>query len=146
VPARFVAESLIEAFPPPSPDDHGRVLLARAAVARDVLPDGLTRAGWEVDVVDAYQTVAASVSEAQREAVAGADTVLFTSSSTVTRFVEAFGVDAVPPTVACIGPITAATAGELGLRVDVVAGEHTVEGLLAELVRFVQASPPSSPA
>jgi uroporphyrinogen III methyltransferase / synthase len=146
VPERFVAESLLEAFPPPSSDDHGRVLLARAAVARDVLPDGLTRLGWDVEVVDAYQTVAAAVGEGHREAVAGADTVLFTSSSTVTRFVEAFGIEAVPPTVACIGPITAATAAGLGLRVDVVAGEHTVEGLLSELVRFVQSSPPSSPS
>ena len=59
VPDRFVAEALLDEFPP-APDDHeGRVLLARAAVARDVLPDGLRERGWVVDVVVAYKTVAA---------------------------------------------------------------------------------------
>jgi uroporphyrinogen III methyltransferase/synthase len=132
VPERFVAESLLEAFP----TGPGRVLLARAAVARDVLPDGLRAAGWEVDVVDAYRTVPASVTEATAAALVGADVVTFTSSSTVERFVEAFGVDAVPPVVACIGPITAATARDRGLAVDVEAEVHSVDGLVAALVAW----------
>jgi uroporphyrinogen III methyltransferase/synthase len=137
VPDRYVAESLLDAFPSPDPDVGGRVVLARAEVAREVLPDGLRAAGWPVDVVAAYRTVAAPITADQREAVATADTILFTSSSTVTRFVEAFGVDATPPVVACIGPVTAATASELGLDVALIAPEHTIDGLLAELVRFV---------
>jgi uroporphyrinogen III methyltransferase/synthase len=133
VPERFVAESLLEALPGPGADG-GRILLARAAVARDVLPDGLRAAGWQVDVVDAYRTVVADVSEAQREAVGRAHAVTFTSSSTVDRFLDALGPGAVPPIVACIGPVTAATARARGLHVDVEAGVHTIDGLVDALV------------
>jgi uroporphyrinogen III methyltransferase/synthase len=147
VPERSVAEGLLQAFPPPPGDRPGRVLLVRAAVGRDVLPDGLRAAGWEVDVVEAYQTRAAPVSEADREAAAGADVVTFTSSSTVERYLEAMAGDlagpegmagpegpAVPPVVACIGPVTAATARAHGLVVDVEADVHTVAGLVDALV------------
>ncbi len=132
VPERFVAESLLEAMA--SAGSPGRVLLARAEVARDVLPDGLRARGWAVDVVDAYRTVPAAVTDRQRAAIAGADIITFTSSSTVDRFVESIGASAAPPIVACIGPVTAATALEHGLTVDVEARVHTVEGLVDALV------------
>ncbi len=135
VPDRFVAERLLEAFPAP-PSGGGRVLLARAAVARDVLPDGLRAAGWGVDVVEAYRTVAVPVTPEGRAAVAGADAITFTSSSTVDRFIEAVGADAVPPVVASIGPITSDTARRHGLVVDVEADAHTVPGLLEALTIF----------
>jgi uroporphyrinogen III methyltransferase/synthase len=135
VPDQFVAEALLDALPDPS-EASGRILLARAEVARDVLPDGLRARGWEVDVVDAYRTVPAARTDASLALLAGADVVTFTSSSTVDRFVEAFGVDAVPPVVACIGPITAETARGHGLRVDVEAAVHTVDGLVAALVAW----------
>jgi uroporphyrinogen III methyltransferase/synthase len=67
------------------------------------------------------------------EAVATADAITFTSSSTVANFVDVAGTDRVPGVVACIGPITAATARDAGLRVDVVAGEHTIAGLVGAL-------------
>jgi uroporphyrinogen III methyltransferase/synthase len=130
VPARYVAEGLLEELPA----GPGRVLLARAAVARDVLPDGLRASGWEVDVAEAYRTVAADLDPAARDGLAGADAITFTSSSTVQRFVELAGRDAVPPVVACIGPVTAATARELGLDVTVEAAEHTIDGLVAALL------------
>jgi uroporphyrinogen III methyltransferase/synthase len=132
VPERFVAEELLDALTDASPS--GRALLARAEVARDVLPDGLRQRGWEVDVVDAYRTVPAAVTAAQRAAIARAHVVTFTSSSTVERFIEAVGVDAVPPVVACIGPVTAATARDHGLQVDIEAEVHTVAGLVDALV------------
>ncbi len=137
VPDRYVAEALAEAFPPP-PAGGGRVLLARAAVARDVVPDALHEAGWSVDVVDAYRTVPSIIDDDARAAVDAADVITFTSSSTVDSFVSAFGVDATPPVVACIGPVTASTAAGHGMRVDVVATIHTVEGLVEELVRFFE--------
>lgn len=133
VPADYVAESLVAAFPV-APHGRRNVLLARAAEARDVLPDGLTAKGWSVDVVAAYETRAAPADEAARAMVASAEVVTFTSSSTVARFVEAFGAEAVPPVVACIGPITAATARDHGLRVDVEAPVHTIAGLVEALV------------
>ncbi len=140
VPEQFVAESLLAAFPAPPADPSqggGRVLLPRAAVARDVLPDGLRAAGWQVDVVEAYRTVTASPTARQREAAATADVITFTASSTVERYLEVKGDDPVPPVVACIGPITADTARRHGLTVDVVADEHTIPGLVAALVAHV---------
>jgi uroporphyrinogen III methyltransferase/synthase len=135
VPERFVAESLLEAMPAPTSAGRGRVLLARAEVARDVLPDGLRDRGWQVDVVPAYRTVPVPVDDGMRSAVAGADVVTFTSSSTVTNFLAALGPDGVPPFVACIGPITAATARQAGLSVDVEAPLHTVDGLVDAVVK-----------
>jgi uroporphyrinogen III methyltransferase/synthase len=123
VPERFVGEALVEAFPTGS----GRVLLPRAAVARDVVPDGLRAKGWQVDVVEAYRTVPAP----SPASVPEADAITFTSSSTVTNFL-ALGLP-VPAVVACIGPVTAQTAEEHGLKVDVVADEHTIEGLVSAL-------------
>lgn len=136
VPERFVAESLLEAFPAP-PTGGGRVLLARAAVARDTLPAGLRDAGWDVDVVEAYRTVPAHPAPAVLDAAATADIVTFTSSSTVTRFLEVVGADRVPPLVACIGPVTAATAREAGLTVAIEASEHTIPGLVQALIDHV---------
>ena len=137
VPERFVAESLLGALP----DGPGRILLARAEVARDVLPDGLRAKGWQVDVVDAYRTVAATVTDEQRAAVATADAITFTSSSTVDRFVEALGADAAPPVIACIGPVTADTARAHGLAVDVEADPHTIQGLLDALTAWATQHP-----
>jgi uroporphyrinogen III methyltransferase/synthase len=133
VPTEHVGEALLDAIGD-LPRDGARLLLARAEVARDVLPDGLRARGWHVDVVDAYRTVPAPITDEQRAAVAGADVVTFTSSSTVERSVEAFGADGLPPVVACIGPITAATARAHGLSVDVEAPIHTIDGLVAALV------------
>jgi uroporphyrinogen III methyltransferase/synthase len=138
VPERFVAESLLDAFPDPEPGGPNRVLLARAEVARDVLPDGLRARGYDVDVVDAYHTVPAPVDDAARRAVADADVITFTSSSTVERFLDAVGADHVPAAVACIGPVTAATARDRGLHVDVEADVHTIDGLVDALVAWAR--------
>ncbi len=140
IPEPFVAEALLEALGAPA-DGQARLLLARAEVARDVLPDGLRARGWHVDVVDAYRTVAASITDGQRAQVADADVITFTSSSTVERFLAAFGPALVPPFVACIGPITAATARQHGLTVDVEASEHTIDGLVAALVAWRTTTP-----
>ena len=107
--------------------------MARALQARDVLPDGLRSKGWDVDVVPVYQTVQPDLSPAQLEAAASADIVTFTSSSTVRHFVDLVGLEAVPSVVACIGPITAQTARELGLSVAIEAQTHTIEGLVEAL-------------
>jgi uroporphyrinogen III methyltransferase/synthase len=66
--------------------------------------------------------------------------VTFTSSSTVERYLEAFGASAVPPVVACIGPVTAATARQRGLHVAVEADVHTIDGLLEALVAYASSN------
>ena len=120
------------------PAGPGRLLLARAEVARDVLPDGLRARGWEVDVVDAYRTVPATVSDEQRAAVRGRRRRSPSPRQLHRRArpSAAFGADGLPPTVACIGPVTAATAREHGLTVDVEAPVHTIDGLVAALVEW----------
>jgi uroporphyrinogen III methyltransferase/synthase len=128
VPASAVAEALVEAFPAGA----GRVLLPQAAAARPVLADGLRAKGWTVDVVEAYRTIPARPSDDALAAAAKADAIAFTSSSTVTSWL-ALGAP-LPPVVACIGPVTAATAAEHGVPVTVVATEHTVDGLVDALV------------
>lgn len=133
VPERFVAESLLEALPAPPPEG-GRVLLARAAVARDVLPEGLRAAGWEVDVVEAYRTERAELDDDRRAAVASADAVTFTSSSTVANLCDAIGPEGVPATVVSIGPVTSATARDRGLVVAAEASPHTIDGLVAAVL------------
>jgi uroporphyrinogen III methyltransferase/synthase len=136
VPARFVAEALVEAFPPPS-RDGARVLLARAEQARDALPAGLRERGYEVDVLPVYRTVAAASDPDALDRVrrGGLDAITFTSSSTVTNFCNLFGDLPDPqPLVASIGPVTSKTALERGLRVDVEAEDHTIDGLVSALL------------
>jgi uroporphyrinogen III methyltransferase/synthase len=134
VPERFVAEGLIEAL-----GDFelagARVLLARAAEARDVLPEWLAEQGAVVDVVGLYETVREQPNAAAIEAAEGADYVTFTSSSTVTNLLEALG-ERFPrdARVVSIGPVTTQTAEAAGLTVDVQAERHDIDGLLQALL------------
>jgi uroporphyrinogen III methyltransferase / synthase len=134
VPERFVAEALVEALAAVAVDGK-RVLVARAAEARDVLPDALRRRGGEVDVVAVYETVREAPEDAAVEAAQAADYVTFTSSSTVTNLTEALG-DRFPAAarIVSIGPVTSATVREAGLEVAVEADRHDVDGLLAALL------------
>jgi uroporphyrinogen III methyltransferase / synthase len=129
VPERSVAEALVEALES-VPVAGRRVLVARAAEARDVLPDALRERGAEVDVVALYDTVPEPLSAEQREALARATYVTFTSSSTVRFFLDAGGQ--VPPgaRVVSIGPVTSASARERGLKVDAEAERHDIVGLI----------------
>jgi uroporphyrinogen III methyltransferase/synthase len=146
VPERFVAESLLEAFPDPTAPG-ARVLLARAEVARDVLPDGLTERGYAVDVLPVYRTRAATPDAALLARVREGrfDAVTFTSSSTVDNFCAQ--VDPRPdpfPLVVSIGPVTSATARARGLRVDAEAEQHTIDGLVTTLLSRFGAATASS--
>ena len=137
VPKRFVAEALLEVMPEPA---GKRFLLPRAALARDTLRTGLQRAGAQVVEVPAYDTILPEpASEILTELEAGVDVLTFTASSTVRNFVAQLGQArarslADQAQVAVIGPITAETARNLGLRVDVVASEYTIGGLVEALV------------
>lgn len=136
VAARSVAEGLLDVFPP----GPGRVLAPQAAGARPTLVDGLRAVGWTVDVVEAYRTQPVEYDDATRAAVAAADVVTFASSSAVDAFVATVGGRAgVPEVVACIGPVTAATARDHGLTVAVEAPDHSAAGLAAALVAYLTA-------
>jgi uroporphyrinogen III methyltransferase/synthase len=133
-PERFVAESLVEAL---ADVPVRRALVARAAQARDVLPDALRARGAEVDVVALYETVAEPIPAALLEEARAADYVTFTSSSTVGFFLAASGGEArfAPHTrIVSIGPVTSETLRVAGLEVAVEAVRHDIDGLLDALV------------
>jgi uroporphyrinogen III methyltransferase/synthase len=135
---QYVAESLLAAFAE-YPMEGKRVLLPRAAVARDLVPTELARRGAQVDVVEAYRTVAPENLAAQiREAFARRpDAITFTSSSTVKNFVAAAGVEALAGVnVISIGPVTSETARSLGVTVRAQAAVYDVDGLVEALVRL----------
>ena len=140
VPERFVAESLAEALAGVAIEGRP-VLIARAAEARDVLPDALTKRGADVDVVALYETVREDPGPEAIEAAAAADYVTFTSSSTVRNLLAAVG-DRFPigARIVSIGPITSETAREAGLTVHVEAERHDIEGLVEALVRDARES------
>ncbi|MDE3166094.1 MAG: uroporphyrinogen-III C-methyltransferase [Acidobacteriota bacterium] len=128
----YVAEGLLEAFAAYA-IAGARILLPRAAVARDLVPVELARRGARVDVVEAYRTVAPeSLAQRIREVFAQrVDLITFTSSSTVQNFVDAAGVDALRGVAAAsIGPITSGTARSLGIEIAVEANPYTVDGLV----------------
>ena len=141
IPERFVAESLLEAFPPATGGDE-RVLVARAEQARDVLPGGFSERGYAVDVLPVYRTVTPSPDPTALERVRGGDVdaLTFTSSSTVTNLCDVLGEVPTQPLVVSIGPVTSKTAMERGLRVDVEAAEHTIDGLVDALLGALGAS------
>jgi uroporphyrinogen III methyltransferase/synthase len=135
VPERYIAEGLVEAL---ADVPLSRALIARAAQARDVLPDALHSRGVEVDVVELYETVAEPMSDRQREAVAGADYVTFTSSSTVRFFFSALGGEApASARLVSIGPVTSQTLREHGREPDVEAKRHDIDGLVDAIVEDV---------
>src|SRR5580692_9754639 len=136
VPKEYVAESVVRSLR--RRVKGTRVLLVRAKVARDVIPRELRQAGAEVDVVEAYETVAPQSSRTRlrsllRNPRRRPHVVTFTSSSTVRNFVALLGSGKASirgVSLASIGPVTSSTLRELGLRVDVEAAEFTIPGLV----------------
>lgn len=135
MPEEYVAESLLESL---SAEDLAgkRVLLPRAAVARDVVPTELRNRGATVDVVEAYRTMLPEgLFDDAREILARKPHwITFTSSSTVQNFIAAAGREALEQVkIASIGPITSATLREHGFEPDAEAAPHTMAGLVAAL-------------
>jgi uroporphyrinogen-III synthase len=139
VPEEYVAESVVRSL-----RDHvagKRILLVRAKVARDVIPQELRKAGARVDVVEAYETV---VPESSRSRLRSLLTdparrphwITFTSSSSVRNFMALLGnkPNLAQVKLASIGPVTSATLRELGLRAEIEAAEYTIPGLIRAIV------------
>ncbi|MGP3918009.1 uroporphyrinogen-III synthase [Nonomuraea sp. 10N515B] len=135
------SEGLVAEWPPYDSmlDPINRVLLPRADISTDTLVAGLTELGWECDDVTAYRTVRAAPPPAPiREAIKGGgfDAVLFTSSSTVRNLVGIAGKPHNVTVIAVIGPQTAKTAEEFGLRVDVMSDKPSASALAAALAEY----------
>jgi uroporphyrinogen-III synthase len=134
IPDEYIAEAILDNIG----EVRGqRILLPRADIARETLALELQKRGAVVDEIAAYRTLPAQpdpngLIELQR----GVDVITFTSSSTVRNFIALAGQDSVLPhtLIACIGPITANTARELGLHVDIQATDYTMDGLVMALV------------
>jgi uroporphyrinogen III methyltransferase / synthase len=145
-PEEYVAESLLEALA--GEDLKGkRILLPRAAVARDLVPVTLRERGAVVDVVEAYRTIIPADAAARaKEALAHKpDWITFTSSSTVKNLMALTSREALAGIkIASIGPVTSATARDAGLTVDVEADPHTIEGLVAAVVKSTIVRIPAS--
>jgi uroporphyrinogen-III synthase len=141
VPKEYVAESVVRSLW--RRVKGKRVLLVRARVARDVIPRELRRAGAQVHVVEAYETVVPQSSRrrlriALANPVRRPHVITFTSSSTVRNFVALLrspraNVEGIG--LASIGPVTSSTLRELGLRVDIEAKEFTIPGLVEAILR-----------
>lgn len=129
VPAEQLAAALVDVFP----SGTGSVLVAQAENAGPAVGAGIGAKGWRVDVVPAYRTVPAVPSAGVLLRVLSADAVLFASGSAVRAWTEVFGVETPAVTVA-IGPATAKVASELGLKIDAIAADHSLEGLVSELL------------
>jgi uroporphyrinogen-III synthase len=148
VPEKYVAESVIEALRDKIFKGN-RVLLVRAKIARDVLPDELRKTGAAVDVIEAYETVAPEgAGETLKEVFSSAktkpDIVTFTSSSTAMNFLQLLGDQAREALrgvcVASIGPVTSATLSKAGFAPTVEAREYTMGGLVEAIARYARES------
>ena len=142
MPEEYVAESLVAAFSAVNLEGK-RVLLPRAAVARDVIPEQLRRRGADVDVVEAYRTEPAQVSPQRIAEIFDVqpDWITFTSSSTVNNFVAIAGMEVLRGVkVASIGPVTTAAARKHGIAVTAEARRYTIDGLVEAMMAARQAS------
>lgn len=127
VPAVQSAAGLLAEF-----SEVAQILVVQAANADDSLADGLRARGSTVTVVAPYRTVPARVTAGQQLAALSADAVLFASGSAARAWADVFG-DSAPPVVVVIGPRTAAAATDAGLKVSVVAADHSLSGMVLAL-------------
>src|SRR5437868_10748745 len=143
VPPHYVAEEVVRSLRKLVKGE--KVLLVRAQIARDVIPDELRAAGAHVDVVEAYHTMIPEDAKSRMQTVFDdrplPDAITFTSSSTVQNFFTVVVGTDIPTKLshvkfASIGPVTSRTMRDYGLRIDVEADEYTMEGLTQALVRY----------
>ena len=142
MPEEYVAESLVKAFAPENLPGK-KVLLPRAAVARDVIPVELLKLGAQVDVVEAYRNVVPPSATARAREIFSSDKkpdwITFTSSSTVKNLLAITGPEALEGVhIASIGPVTSSTLCAHGLKVDAEAKQFTLDGLIDAILAFHQ--------
>lgn len=143
VPSDFTSEHVVRAFADYSMHDQ-RILLPRSEIADDRLPNGLRSMGAHVDDIPVYRTLIPEESLGRVDQVidSGIDVTIFASSSSVTNLMSLLGDDTSrisESCIVCIGPVTAQTARDKGLRVDIVPQEHTIQAMVEMLeLHFTQ--------
>ncbi len=141
MPTEYIAEAILAELPEEGIRDK-RFLLPRADIAPPLLADGLRQKGAKVVEVAAYRTKGdtGTTPKQAREIVSKTDVITFCSSSTVENLLKLLPAPEIAAdiVIACIGPITAGTATELGLRVDIVAPEHTIPGLVDAIEDYLK--------
>jgi uroporphyrinogen III methyltransferase/synthase len=150
IPKAFIAESILEGFKKKVINGK-RILLARAKKARDILPDGLRKMGAEVDVVEAYRTARPKGGSKKMKKLLTdekIDVITFTSSSTVDHFAELFKKEDLKKllkgiAIACIGPVTARTVREWGLKTQIQPRQYTIPALTRAIAEYfaIRSSP-----
>ena len=150
VPEKYVAESVIEALRGKI-NQHSRVLIVRAKVARDLLPNELQKMGARVDVIEAYETRVPEGAKENLEKIftdpaSRPHVITFTSSSTATNFLNLLGdnvrvfLEGVKP--ASIGPVTSETLRQAGFAPAIEAQEYTMQGLIEAITEYVSHTDP----
>ena len=136
LPTQDIAEAIAESIPEPQ---GKHIVIARAETAREVLPELLAARGATVDILPVYRT---TIEDCDLPDLATIDAITFTSSSTVRNFHARYAHATFQhgPRIACIGPITAQTAREMGFPVDIEAAEHTIPALVTALIDHFTAS------
>ena len=132
VPVVQSAEGLADEFPA----GEGRVLVIQAVDADPLLAAALTERGWTVTAISPYRSRPAVPPAGVQLAALAADAVLFASGSAARAWVAVFG-DAAPPVAIAIGPKTADAAAAVGLKISLVAADHSLSGMVAALERFL---------
>jgi uroporphyrinogen-III synthase len=146
MPEKYIAESVVEALR--GKTEGKRVLLVRAKIARDVLPNELRKAGAKVEVAEAYETHVPGGAQTELNRLfanedSGPDIVTFTSSSTAANFLDLLAKEHYPALrdihLASIGPVTTATLTRAGFKPAIEAREYTMEGLVLAITQHVRA-------
>lgn len=136
VPVNYLAEGLVDVFP--EYQKGGKILFPRGEKGRNILPKTLRELGWQVDLIPIYRTTIPTNFDAFDNQVIQADSIIFTSTSTVENFVKMYGNKNMPNNIISIGPITSTTVYELGFQVALEADPHTIEGIVACLENYLQ--------
>jgi uroporphyrinogen III methyltransferase/synthase len=152
VPKEFIAEAVLKGLARKAIKGK-RILLARAKKARDILPKGLRKMGAEVDVMEVYRTIRPKGGSKKLKKLltdGKIDVITFTSSSTVNHFAELLKKENLKEllrgmTIACIGPVTARTANEWGMKVQIQPKQYTIPGLTRAISHYFTSHPSPLP-
>ncbi|MBN2570273.1 MAG: uroporphyrinogen-III C-methyltransferase [Deltaproteobacteria bacterium] len=142
VPDNYVSESVVTAFEKVGIAGK-RILIPRAEIARDLIPESLAEMSALCDVLTVYRTISSRLTKEEFSKIAQTNTIdviTFTSPSTVNNFINIVGKDNIPPDtrIACIGPVTKIAAEEAGLTVHIVAESYTTEGVVHAMIDYFQ--------